>query len=83
MSKTQTPTNITIRGGTINVPPPTIPTQPIRHQPDTPRTKKVTTPRKDHQLPADAPPPVIADAPPADQPSDDTPKDEPVTDPPD
>lgn len=81
MTKTQTLGDITIRGGTINVPLPTAPTQPIRHQPDTPRTKKVTTPRADHQLAADATPPVIPDAPPADPPLDDTPKDEPVTDP--
>lgn len=40
--------DITIRGGLINVDDLTSPTQPPRHQPDTPRTKKRTATRSDH-----------------------------------
>lgn len=56
MVKTTTNPDITIRGGIVNVPPPTVPTTPPRHQPDTPRTKKATTPRADH-IPANTPNP--------------------------
>ncbi len=51
-------TDITIRGGLINYPAAQIPTPPPRHQPDTPRTKKQTQVRPDHQTPSPAPEPI-------------------------
>ncbi|MBA7709903.1 hypothetical protein ES703_118829 [subsurface metagenome] len=45
--------DITVRGGTINVPKSTQPTLPLRHQPNTPPTKKKTKTRPDHQVPTD------------------------------
>lgn len=49
MSKTKTNQDITVRGGLINVPSPTKSIQGDRPQPNTPRTKKDTTLRPDHQ----------------------------------
>jgi len=82
MATQKTNPHSTIRGGLINVPDLTSPTQPPRHQPDTPRTKKQTKTRSDHQpapskqpTTTDEPPPAAA-APPV------SPPDEPETDPP-
>ncbi|GAI82148.1 unnamed protein product [marine sediment metagenome] len=74
MPPTRPPSDITIRGGIINVPASISPSHPPRHQPDTPRTKKRTTTKPDHQPvtataaappvpPPDEPenPPIIAD----------------------
>ncbi len=59
--------DITVRGGIINVPPSTQPTQPLRHQPNTPRTKKRTTTKPDHQVytpdPSTTPDPIPEPAP--------------------
>jgi len=52
MSTNSQNADITIRGGTINVPLPRVPNQKPRHQPDTPPTKKRTTVRPDHKIPA-------------------------------
>ena len=49
MTIAKTNPDITIRGGLINVPAGHLAPPPIPHQPDTPRTKKVTKPREDHQ----------------------------------
>lgn len=43
------PSNITVRGGLINVPPSRISPLADRHQPNTPPTKKSTTVRPDHK----------------------------------
>lgn len=61
--------DITIRGGLINVPDLTKPTQPPRHQPDTPRTKKRTKTRSDH-IPATTDSATTAKEPTADPPPD-------------
>ena len=55
--------DITVRGGIINVPHSTSPTHPPRHQPNTPRTKKFTKTKPDHQVyePEPEPQPQPAD----------------------
>ncbi len=47
-TKPSTP-NITVRGGLINVPALTSPTQTPRHQPNTPQNKKTTKVKADHK----------------------------------
>lgn len=78
MPPTRPKSDITIRGGLINVPASTSPNKPPRHQPDTPRTKKTVTVKPDHQPVAAtaAAPPV----PPPDEPENPPIIDEDLTD---
>ncbi len=52
-------TDITVRGGLINVPALTSPTQRPRHQPDTPVNKKTTKVKADHKPYVPEPEPVL------------------------
>ena len=74
MGKVTKTADITIRGGLINVPLPTVHPRPPRHQPNTPVNKKVTAPRADYiPAPAKAPPHVDPPAaPPAKAPDPET-----------
>lgn len=58
MTTNQPNPDITVRGGLINVPALTSPTQPPRHQPNTPPTKKKTTVKADHKPYVPVPKPV-------------------------
>ncbi len=58
MPPTRPKSDITIRGGVVNVAASTSPTLPPRHQPDTPRTKKTVKVKTDHHVyPPDPTPP--------------------------
>ena len=50
MPDTDSQPDVTIRGGLVNFPASSFPTPPPRHQPDTPRNKKPTTTKPDHQV---------------------------------
>ncbi len=50
MTTNQPNPDITVRGGLINVPNCTQPTQTPRHQPNTPTNKKTTKVKVDHKL---------------------------------
>ena len=64
--------DITIRGGLINVPAGHLAPPIPRYQPNTPRSKKATKLREDHQVPPTAtpdPPAVTAEKPEENQPN--------------
>ena len=83
MGKTAQNQDITIRGRIINVPHSTQPTHPPRHQPDTPRTKKSTKIKPDHQVPTQDSSPPVTDPQPTPAAPPVPPPDEPTTDSPD
>ncbi len=80
MSTIPPQSDITVRGGLINVPALTSPTTPPRHQPNTPRNKKTTTVKADHIHAPSKQDPDTPDAPPINpdpaDPSDSTTKGE-------
>ncbi len=59
MTTKSTNPHITVRGGLINVPSLTSPTQTPRHQPNTPTNKKTTKVKADHKPYIPKPDPVV------------------------